>query len=65
MYFSFNRLEDGSVTKTDEDGFYQFPRVEVGGHLISLDLRRIPADHKQYERECSRCMTTSPCKQGK
>jgi hypothetical protein len=33
------------VTKTDENGFYQFPGVEVGGHLNTLDLRRIPADY--------------------
>ena len=39
------RLEDGSVVKTDEKGFYQFPRVEVGGHFVTLDVRRIPADY--------------------
>ena len=39
------RLEDGSMVKTDEKGFYQFSRVEVGGHLVTLDVRRIPADY--------------------
>jgi hypothetical protein len=39
------RLEDGSVVKTDEKGFYQFSRVEVGSHLVTLDVRRIPADY--------------------
>ena len=39
------RLEDGSVTKTDENGYYQFPRVEAGGHLVTLDVRRIPAEY--------------------
>ena len=37
------RLEDGSMMKTDERGYYQFPRVEVGGHMVTLDVRRIPA----------------------
>ncbi len=39
------RLEDGSTVKTDEKGYYQFSRVEVGGHLITLDVRRIPAEY--------------------
>jgi hypothetical protein len=39
------RLEEGSMFKTDEKGFYHFPRVEVGGHLVTLDVRRIPADY--------------------
>ena len=39
------RLEDGSVVKTDENGYYQFSRVEVGGHLVTLDVRRIPAEY--------------------
>ncbi len=39
------RLEDGSTVKTDEKGYYQFSRVEVGPHLITLDVRRIPADY--------------------
>lgn len=39
------RLEDGSIVKTDEKGFFQFSRVEVGGHLVTLDVRRIPADY--------------------
>jgi hypothetical protein len=39
------RLEEGSTVKTDEKGYYQFSRVEVGGHLITLDVRRIPADY--------------------
>jgi len=39
------RLEDRSVVKTDENGYYQFSRVEVGGHLVTLDVRRIPAEY--------------------
>jgi len=39
------RLEDRSATKTDENGYYQFSRVEVGGHLVTLDVRRIPAEY--------------------
>ena len=39
------RLEDGSTVKTDEKGFYQFPRVEEGSHLITLDVKRIPAEY--------------------
>ena len=39
------RLEDGSTVKTDEKGYYQFSRVEVGGHFVTLDVRRIPADY--------------------
>lgn len=39
------RLEDGSTVKTDEKGYYQFSRVEVGGHLVTLDVRRIPAEY--------------------
>lgn len=39
------RLEDGSSVKTDEKGYYQFSRVEVGGHVVTLDVRRIPAEY--------------------
>jgi hypothetical protein len=39
------RLEDRSATKTNENGYYQFSRVEVGGHLVTLDVRRIPAEY--------------------
>jgi hypothetical protein len=39
------RLEDGSIVKTDEKGYYQFSRVEVGGHFVTLDVRRIPAEY--------------------
>ena len=39
------RLEDGSTVKTDEKGYYQFSRVEVGRHLVTLDVRRIPAEY--------------------
>ncbi len=39
------RLEDGSTVKTDEKGYYQFSRVAVGRHLVTLDVRRIPADY--------------------
>jgi hypothetical protein len=39
------RLEDASTVKTDEKGYYQFSRVEVGGHFITLDVRRIPAEY--------------------
>jgi hypothetical protein len=39
------RLEDGSTVKTDEKGYYQFSRVETGRHLVTLDVRRIPADY--------------------
>ena len=39
------RLEDGSTVKTDEKGYYQFSRMEVGRHLVTLDVRRIPADY--------------------
>jgi hypothetical protein len=39
------RLGDGSATKTDENGYYRFSRVEVGGHLVTLDVRRIPAEY--------------------
>jgi len=39
------RLEDGSTVKTDEKGYYQFSRVEVGGHFLALDVRRIPAEY--------------------
>jgi len=39
------RFEDGSTVKTDEKGYYQFSRVEVGKHLVTLDVRRIPADY--------------------
>jgi hypothetical protein len=39
------RLEDGSIAKSDEKGYYQFSRVEVGRHLVTLDVRRIPADY--------------------
>ncbi len=45
------RLQDGSFVKTDEKGFYQFPRVEVGGHLVTLDVRRIPADYSVISPE--------------
>lgn len=45
------RLEDGSVVKTDERGFYQFPRVEVGGHQVNLDVRKIPADYSIISQE--------------
>jgi hypothetical protein len=39
------RLEDGSTVRTDEKGYFQFPRVGVGRHLVTLDVRRIPADY--------------------
>jgi predicted porin len=39
------RLEDGSTVKTDEKGYYQFSRVAVGRHLVTLDVRRISADY--------------------
>jgi hypothetical protein len=39
------RLEDGSTVRTDEKGYYQFSRVEVGRHLVTLDVRRIPAEY--------------------
>ena len=39
------RLEDGSLVKTDEKGYYQFSRVEVGTHFVTLDVRKIPADY--------------------
>jgi hypothetical protein len=39
------RLEDGSTVKTDEKGYYQFSRIEVGGHLVILDVKKIPADY--------------------
>jgi predicted porin len=45
------RLEDGSTAKTDEKGYYQFSRVEVGGHLVTLDVRRIPADYSTISPE--------------
>jgi hypothetical protein len=38
-------LEDRSTVVTDENGYYQFPRVEVGGHMVTLDTRRIPAEY--------------------
>jgi len=39
------RLEEGSTVKTDEKGYYQFSRVEGGGHFVTLDVKRIPADY--------------------
>ncbi len=45
------RLEDGSTAKTDEKGYYQFSRVEVRGHLVTLDVRRIPADYSTISPE--------------
>jgi len=45
------RLEDGSIVKTDEKGYYQFSRIEVGGHLVTLDVRRIPADYSIISSE--------------
>jgi hypothetical protein len=45
------RLEDGSLVKTDEKGYYQFSRVEVGNHLVTLDVRRIPADYSTISPE--------------
>jgi hypothetical protein len=39
------RLEDGSSVKTDEKGRYQFPRVESGGHQVTLEGKRIPAEY--------------------
>jgi len=38
------RLEDGSTVTTDEKGYYQFSRVQIGHHLVTLDVRRIPAE---------------------
>lgn len=39
------RLEDASIVKTDEKGFYRFPRVESGTHYLTLDVKRIPAEY--------------------
>ena len=39
------RLEDASTVKTDEKGFYRFPRVESGTHYLTLDVKRIPAEY--------------------
>jgi hypothetical protein len=37
------RLEDGSTTVTDKKGYYQFPAVAAGKHLVALEAKRIPA----------------------
>lgn len=37
------RLEDSSTVITDQKGHYQFPAVGAGKHIVSLDVRRIPA----------------------
>jgi hypothetical protein len=37
------RLEDGSTVTTDKNGRYQFPSVGAGKHVVSLEVRRIPA----------------------
>ncbi len=39
------RLEDGSTVKTDEKGYYRFSMVEVGSHVVTLDVKRIPAEY--------------------
>ncbi len=39
------RLEDGSTVKTNAQGFYCFERVESGGHMVNLDVRKIPAEY--------------------
>jgi hypothetical protein len=38
-------MEDGSLAKTDDKGFYRFPRVEAGSHFMTLDVKRIPAEY--------------------
>ncbi|MBM4272940.1 MAG: hypothetical protein FJ134_00530 [Deltaproteobacteria bacterium] len=37
------KLEDGSTTVTDRKGYYQFPAVAAGKHVVTLDSRKIPA----------------------
>jgi hypothetical protein len=37
------RLEDGSEVATDSRGYYKFPAVATGKHVVTLDARRIPA----------------------
>jgi hypothetical protein len=44
-------LEDGSIAKTDESGYYRFSRVEIGRHLANLDVRRIPAKYNIISAE--------------
>lgn len=45
------RLEDGSTVKTDEKGYYRFSMVEVGSHLVTLDVKRIPAEYSIISSE--------------
>ena len=37
------RLEDGSEVTTDHAGYYKFPAVAAGKHVVTLEARRIPA----------------------
>ncbi len=37
------RLEDGSEVATDQRGYYKFPAVAAGKHVLALEARRIPA----------------------
>ncbi len=38
-------LEDGTSIITDSKGYYEIPRVVIGEHMLSLDLRRLPANY--------------------
>jgi hypothetical protein len=44
-------LEDGSIVKTDESGYYKFSKVEIGRHLVNLDVKRIPAKYNIISSE--------------
>jgi hypothetical protein len=44
-------LEDRSIAKSDVRGYYKFARVEIGRHLVSLDVRRIPAKYNIISSE--------------
>ncbi len=47
------RLEDGSEVTTDGRGYYKFPAVAAGKHMVALEARRIPA---AYTFEASETM---------
>jgi hypothetical protein len=44
-------LEDRSIAKSDVRGYYKFSRVEIGRHLVSLDVKRIPAKYNIISSE--------------
>jgi hypothetical protein len=45
------KLEDGSEVTTDQSGYYKFPAVAAGKHVVTLDARRIPAAYTFEDSE--------------